>query len=391
MKRKILVYLGVAAVAAVAGIAAWLAAGGAEEVETVRVQRGTIVRAVVDTGYVQAAANHDLYAAQSGRAVRVYVKVGQAVKQGDTLVVLENLDLAMQVEDTRSQLSQAVIAVGGARAAVDRAQAELRDAEENLARTQELFGAEAASQVELDKARLQVAVCEQSVKEHTSRLESALAQQAGLSQSLAQLEAKERQLVVRSPVSGTVLELPVKQDQVVTPGTLLSTVAAVDQLEVKADILSDDLGEVKVGQTAAVTAPVLGGKTLEGRVTKIYPQAEEKTSALGVVQRRVPVIIALNDPANLKPGFEVRVAIETLTRQDVLVLPREAVRTTEDGRKEVMAVVDGQVRYRLVETGIADQLNVEIVSGLKVGDEIVRDGSLDLPENARVKTAETNR
>lgn len=390
MKRKILVYLGVA-VAAVAGTAAWLAAGGTEEVGTVQVQIGTIVRAVVDTGYVQAAANHDLYAAQSGRAVRVYVKVGQAVKKGDTLVVLENLDLAMQVEDTRSQLSQAVIAVGGARAAVDRAQAELRDAEENLARTQELFGAEAATQVELDKARLQVEVCGQSVKEHTSRLESALAQQAGLRQSLEQLEAKERQLVVRSPVSGTVLELPVKQDQVVAPGTLLATVAAVNQLEVKADILSDDLGEVKVGQSATVTAPVLGGKALEGRVTKIYPQAEEKTSALGVVQRRVPVIIALNDPANLKPGFEVRVAIETLTRQDVLVLPREAVRTTEDGRKEVMAVVDGQVRYRLVETGIADQLNVEIVSGLKAGDEIVRDGSLDLPENARVKTAETNR
>lgn len=391
MKRKILVYLGVAAVAAVAGIAAWLAAGGAEEVETVRVQRGTIVRAVVDTGYVQAAANHDLYAAQSGRAVRVHVKVGQAVKQGDTLVVLENLDLAMQVEDTRSQLSQAVIAAEGARAALERAQAELRNAKENLARIQELFGAEAASQVELDKARLQVEVCEQSVKEHTSRLESALAQQAGLSQSLEQLEAKERQLVVRSPVSGTVLELPVKQDQVVTPGTLLATVAAVDQLEVKADILSDDLGEVKVGQIATVTAPVLGGKALEGRVTKIYPQAEEKTSALGVVQRRVPVIIALNDPANLKPGYEVRAAIETLTRQDIPVVPREAVRTTDDGRKEVMAVVDGQVRHRLVETGIADQLNVEIVSGLEAGDEIVRDGSLDLPDKTRVKPVETDR
>lgn len=387
MKRKIMVYLGIAAVA-LAGIAAWWRTGSAEEVETVRVRQGSIVRAVVETGYVQAATSYDLHATQNGRVARVPVKIGQPVKKGETLVVLENLDLAMQIDGVRSQLSQAAIAAEGARAALERAQAELRDAKENLARIQELFEAEAATQVELDKARLQVEICEQSVKEQSSRLDSALAQEAGLRQSLEQLEAKERQLVVQSPVAGTVLSLPVKQEQVVNPGALLATVAVPDRLEVKADILSDDLGEVKVGQRATVIAPVLGGKTLVGKVTKIYPQAEEKTSALGVVQRRVPVIIALSDPANLKPGFEVRVAIETLSRQDVLVVPREAVRTMDDGRKEVMVVVGGQLRHRLVETGIADQINVEIVSGLKAGDEVVRDASLDLQENARVKPVE---
>ncbi|MEW6182135.1 MAG: efflux RND transporter periplasmic adaptor subunit [Bacillota bacterium] len=384
MKRKTWIYLGIA-VLVVAGIAAAAGARGGKELETVRVKKGNIVREVADTGYVQAAESYDLHATQNARVAEVPVKVGQTIAQGRSLVVLENLDLAMQIDDVRSRLSQAAIAAEGARAGLGRAEAELRDANDNLARVQELLEAEAASQLEYDKARLQAEVCAESVKELSSQLDGIIAQGAGLRKTLAQLEAKERQLVVRSPLAGTVLDLPVKQEQVVGPGTLLAIVAAPDQLEVKADILSDDLGEVKTGQRAAVTAPVLGDKTLSGHVVKIYPRAEEKTSALGVVQRRVPVIIALDYADALKPGYEVRVAIETLRRENVLVLPRESVRTWEDGRREVIAVVGGHVRYRLVETGISGQNNIEITGGLKAGDLVILDGSLDLAENAKVE------
>jgi HlyD family secretion protein len=122
-----------------------------------------------------------------------------------------------------------------------------------------------------------------------------------------------------------------------------------------------------------------------GEVQKIYPQAEEKTSALGVIQRRVPVIITLPSPANLKPGYEVRVAIETMSRQDVLVLPRESVRTREDGQKEVMVVANKRIQHRLIKTGISNQDNVEITGGLTTDELVVRDGSLDLSEKTRVK------
>jgi HlyD family secretion protein len=195
--------------------------------------------------------------------------------------------------------------------------------------------------------------------------------------------------MVKSPTDGTVLNLPVKQEEVVNSGALLAVLAAAGQLEVKADILSDDLGEVRVGQKVSITAPVLGGKKLAGAVKKIYPSAEEKESALGVIQRRVPVIITLPDPDVLKPGYEVRVAIETLTREDVLVLPREAVRTTGDGLKEVMVVTQqGQVQRRTVQTGLSDQENIEITGGLESGEMIVMDAGLDLKEKTRVKPVE---
>lgn len=408
MKKRKKIYLGagILVVLAMSIIGTVLFSDG-KEVETVQVRQGSIIRTLVDNGYVQPTTSYDLQATQDARVDRVLVEKGQPVKQGQTLVVLENLDLAMQINEVRSQLSQAKTTADGTRAAVERAQIELKDAgertqgenfdraielkdaKENFDRAQELFQAGAITRVEYDKAKQQVEICRQSLNEQNYRLENVLAQIAGLNQSLRQLTAKEQQLVVKSSVNGTVLSLPVKREQVLSPGALLASIGVPDHLEVKADILSDDLAEVKVGQKATITAPVLDQKVLKGKVKQIYPRAEEKQSALGIIQRRVPVIIALNDQANLKPGFEVKVAIETLNRQDVLILPREAICTTKDDQKEVLAVVNGRVQRRTVRTGISDHENIEITSGLTAGEMVVRDGSLDLKEKEKVKAVGT--
>ena len=384
MKRKNVIYLVLAVLAALA-LAAWSYASSGTEVETVQARQGSIVRAVTDTGYVQSAINYDIHATQSARVVEVPVETGQIVVTGQPLAVLENLDLAVQISDVRSQISQAAVAASGARTAMERLQLELKDSQDNLARSEVLYKAGAISQVDYDKAKLQAETNQKIINEQNSILESALTQEAGLNQSLQQLSAKEGQLVVKSPVDGIVLALPVKQEQVVSPGTLLANVAVSAQLEVKADILSDDLADVKIGQRVSITAPVLGQRVLVGEVQKIYAQAEERTSALGVLQRRVPVIITLPNSANLKPGYEVRAAIETMSRQDVLVLPRESVLTREDGQKEVMVVVNKRIQHQIVKTGISDQDYVEITGGLTEDELVVRDGSLDLAEKTRVK------
>ncbi|TEB12628.1 Macrolide export protein MacA [Pelotomaculum sp. FP] len=388
MKRKRRIYVWGGIALAVLAVAAQLLMRGGQEVAAVKVQTGSVNRTVTDSGYVQPASDFNIHATQTARVTQVVAEAGQPVKQGETLVVLENLDLSLQISDTQSQIAQAGNTAAGARAALERLNLELKDASDNLDRIQELFEGGAVSRADYDKAVLLVETCRQNLNEQSSKLDSALAQEAGLRQTLSQLSAKEGQLVVKSPTDGMVLNLPVKQEEVVNSGALLAVLAAAGQLEVKADILSDDLREVRVGQKVSITAPVLGGEKLAGEVKKIYPSAEEKESALGVIQRRVPVIITLPDPDVLKPGYEVRVAIETLTREDVLVLPREAVRTTGDGHKEVMVVTQGQVQRRTVQTGLSDQENIEITGGLESGEMIVRDGGLDLKEKAKVKPVE---
>jgi len=359
---------------------------GGVEAETVQVGTGDIIQAVEDTGYVQPATKYDLQATQNAKIIRVPVNNGQRVAKGQTLVILENLDLAMQVTDTRALLNQTAAAISASQAAVDRTQLELKNAEENFARTRQLFEAGASTTVDFEAAQLKVETIKQSLKEQNLLLESTRAQEAGLSKALQNLNRKESQLVLQSPVDGEILNLPAQPEQVVNPGTLLASVAVAGKMEIKADILSDDLGVLSLGQRVQVTAPVLNAKVLTGKVVEIYPQAEEKQSALGVIQRRVPVIIILDDFANLKPGYEVKVAIETSARQGVIIIPREAVRTLKEGTKEVMVVLDNRVAHRTVQTGIGDRENIEITKGLKAGEVLIRDGSLDLKQNARVKS-----
>ncbi|RJX21247.1 MAG: efflux RND transporter periplasmic adaptor subunit [Ammonifex sp.] len=384
MKQIVKIVLVVGILAAVVIAVTALAFSG-KAVEIVQVSKGCIVCEVAEDGYVQSATSRNIHSTQIARVVQVPVETGQHVKKGQTLAVLENLDLSVQISEVRSQLAQAETAAGGARAALEKSRLALQDARDNMARVQELFKEEAVSKVECDKAQLQVETAEQSVYEQSSRLQSIEAQAAGLSQSLSELTAKERQLVVKSPVDGTVLELPVKPEQVMLPGALVASVAAPNQLEVKADILSDDLADVKVGEKVNITAPFLDKRVLVGEVKQIYPRAEEKQSALGIIQRRVPVIVSLPDPADLKPGYQIRVAIQTLRKENVLLLPREAVCTTGDGSKEVMVVTNNRIRHRTVTTGLSDQDRIEITSGLKAGDLVVRDGSLNIKEKSKVR------
>jgi len=175
------------------------------------------------------------------------------------------------------------------------------------------------------------------------------------------------------------------EGQVIMPGAALAGIAASEELEVRVDVLSDDIAEVAEGQSASITSTALEDKVLTGQVTKVYPQAEEKTSALGVIQRRVPVIIRLEDVQNLKPGYEVRVAINTVKKENVVILPRDAIRTNADNQQEVMAVENNKIIIRTVETGIYDSDNIEIIKGLDKGVIVVKDADTQLAEGTKVK------
>ncbi|WP_031516888.1 efflux RND transporter periplasmic adaptor subunit [Desulfofalx alkaliphila] len=378
-----------AAGALVLALAVFIASStGGVEVDTVPAVIGEIRQTVKDTGYVQPANYHRLFAEQQAKVVDVPVKTGATVSEGQTLVVMSNQDLEIQISEYRSRLSQASASVKAARAAVEQTRIRLNDAVNHLQRMEKLHQAGAATQVEYEDARLAVEGYRHMLEEQNSMLENSLAQEAGLNELIGQLSSKEQQLVVKSPVDGIVLELAVKEDQIVSLGQHLITVSTRDQMEVQADILSDDLANVKVGQRVKVSSLGLGNQVLAGKVKEIYPQAEERVSALGVIQRRVPVIISLEETANLQPGYEVTVAIETMSRNNVVIIPRESLRTSADGKREVLVVKDGRVKIQQVTTGIEDSDKVEITNGLKEGDIIIRDGGINLSQGSKVKLIE---
>ncbi len=368
-----------------AGIIYYYTSAGTQ-VETANVVRGDIEQLVVDTGYVQAVDEADLYAQQMAKINSLPVFVGDRVVKGQVLVVMESQDLAMGTDQIQVQLSLAQATAAAAEAAVQRGKMDVDDAQKNFDRINELYKAGAVSQVDYDQALSQLAKYQQIYKEQSENLSSARQQIGSYQSMLNSSRQKEQSLQVKSTRDGVLMHLPVRVGEVVTPGMLLATVAQAEMLEIKADILSDDLGKIQIGQKVRIAAPVLAGEILNGEITKIYPQAEERQSALGVVQRRVPVIITLTSMGNLKPGYEVRVSIVTAGQDGVLLIPRQAVISGTGGEKQVMSVVDGRIRLKTITTGAYDSQNIEVSEGLSQDDVIVKDASTPLGNNARVKT-----
>lgn len=356
------------------------------EVETADVNRGGIEHTVVDTGYVQAVNQTDIFVTQGGRVASLLVSVGQNVEQGQVIMILDNQDLKMGTAQLQIQLSQANAAISAAEASLQQSDLDLADVQAQYNRSQELLKAGAISQTEFDAVRLLLEKTQAGIEAQQQSLKSAQEQVRNYQSLLNSSRQKEGELQIKSPMKGIIMQLPVQQEDVVGYGTLLARVAPPGDLEVKVDILSDDLGEVQIGQKARITAPVLGDQVLEGEVTKIYPQAEEKQSALGVIQRRVPTILKLSNTGNLKPGYEARVTIVTGGKDNVLLIPREALITSAKGDKEVMVVANNRIVLKSVSTGLYDSKNVEITEGLKEGEQIVKDGSVVLKANSRVKT-----
>jgi len=357
-----------------------------EEMDTVRVVKGEVSSGVEEDGYVQPLEDRNFYATQTARITELPVEAGDGVSRGQVLINMANPDLDVILAETRAYWRQSEKSRDGYEAAAASLRLLLVDERRNLERYRKLFEAGALSRTEMEQSSLRVERYAKDLIEAEARLASVSALSMGLQQQVLELERKHAELTLISPIDGYILELPVKKEQVVMAGEFLVALGVKDEMEIRSDVLSDSLGGVRVGSRVRITAPILGDFAQEGHVQKIYPLAEEKVSPLGVAQRRVPVIIAFPVSELLKPGYEVRVFIETSRREDTLILPVESVRT-EDGVRKVFRVEEGRIGVAKVRTGITDRRMVEILEGLEEGDKVVRDASLDPREGKRVRTS----
>lgn len=373
-----------------AGIIALLAAGWGianrgQAVDTVLVSKGVISRTVSETGYVRSLNEYNLEAQQSGQITSLAVKAGQEVKQGQQLMVIENPDIKAAKNQSRAQLVLAQTESTLARQSLSSYRIDLEAAQTHYERQKVLFEAGAVSQADFEQARSSQEKASQLVQQQERYLAQLEEKIAAYSDILRENEGKEADLLINSPTDGTVLDLPVKQGTVITPGALLCQIGTPELLEIQVDLLGDQMRDVQVGQPVFVSSPVLGSATLAGKIKEIRPRAYVKISALGVEQRRVPVIITLNDPGLLKPGYEVQVVIQTAHREGVLMVSRESVRNLGEAGYQVMKVKDKRIQHQKIEPGIKNQDYIEVVQGLQEGDVIVKDGSAQLPEKTTVK------
>ena len=347
------------------------------EVEVQAVELRTVSSRVKATGEITPETRVDISAKVVGEIINLPVVEGQDVRSGQLLLEIES-DLY------ESARNQARAAVRQAEVSVRRQEVQLADARRNMRRTKELIEDGLVSQEALDTAQLALDTAMVEVE----------AQQHSVEQYRSGLQRAEDDLArttIRSPMDGTVIQLNAEQGETVVPGStnlpgsVIMTVADMSLLLAEVEVSEVDVVNVALGQEAEVKVDALGTEPQKGHVVEIATSGRRDPTQ-GTIRFRVKV--ALDDPdPSLRPAMTAKVDILTATSSDAMTAPIQAVvkRTFDDQGEEVKGtaakgieesevvyvIVDGEAAARVVETGISDQLYVEIIDGLIDGQEVI--------------------
>ena len=314
-----------------------------------------------------------------GRLLRVDIEPGERVSAGAVVGTLlpaapAPLDSRARAE-AEARMAAARAAVDGAIAARDQAATESAAAETELGRHRELDAARLLARDRLEAVETAATVKASALRAADASVRSARqelrAAEAVLVSSTPE-KAGGGPILLRAPVTGTVLRRLRESESIVPAGEPLLEIGDTAQLEIVSDLLSTDAVKVSPGQPVQLEG--WGGRDLCGAVRRVEPGGFTKVSALGVEEQRVNVIIDLDNApgrtANLGDGYRVEVSIVIWERSDVLKIPISSL--FRDGDQwRVFVVEAGRAIARTVTIGERNSLEAEVLSGLDAGQQVI--------------------
>jgi len=378
---------GLAILAAVAILAAFVSRrDDGVPVRIAEVEQGKIRSVVSTNGKIETVNNFEAHAPQATSVQRVLAKEGDPVKKGQLLVVLDDADALAQAARAQTQLKTAqadlaAIERGGIQEDVlnldlqlVRARTDLDSAKHNLDALKKLQQQGAASTGEVREAENNLARANAQVEflrqKQTKRYSNAEVARVHAQQAEAQAAYNAAQDIlaksnVRAPFDGIVYSLPVKQGGFVNSGDLLLQVADLRKVAVRAFVDEPDVARLAPGDPIEITWDAVPGRIWHATVTSVPSTVRLRGS------RNVGETTSVVDNKDLKllPNINVSVAIVAAEHDNVLVVPREAVRT-DDSTPYVLQVVGHQLKRRNVETSLSNLTQVEIARGLSAKDVI---------------------
>lgn len=354
------------------------------QVRTTQVHQGKIRSVISTNGKIEPVNNFEAHAPIATSVQRVLVKEGASVKQGQLLVVLDDADARTQAARAQTLLkaAQADLAAterGGNQEemlSLDnqlvKARTDRDSAKHNLEALKKLEQQGSASSGEvreaentLARADAQLEFLKQKQTRRYSNAEVAHVQ-AQRAEAQAAYDAAQDKLAkssVRAPFDGIVYSLPVKQGGFVNSGDLLLQMANLRQVLVRAFVDEPDVARLASGDPIEITWDAVPGRLWQATVTSV-PSTVKVRSARNVGET---TSIVDNRDLKLLPNINVGVTIITAEKDNVLVVPREAVRA-DDSQPYVLQVVGHQLKRRNVETALSNLTQVEIKNGLSAND-----------------------
>jgi HlyD family secretion protein len=377
------------------------------DVQTARVSRQNLTAFITSNGVAEPIAPFIARAQFATFVSSVNATEGETVHKGQLILTLD--DAAVKAELAKAQVdllaAQAQLRnaqAGGPPDELAQVNGDIRKAQidvASLTKQQEelkrLVAGKAATQEELDQNQAKLAQA-QAALETAQQKKAALAAAANVNLESATLQAQHDRDLIRSyqgdvrsatviaPADGTLYSLPVTAGQYVVVGKPLVQIADLRRIRVRAFVDEPDLGWLAPGQPITITWDALPGRVWTGQTETVPKQVVQREV------RSVGEVLCSVDNAKLEliPGVNVDVKIEVRQRNNVLAVPRGAVRT--DGSQHFVFVVEsGVLHKRPIEVGIASATDYEVTSGLKEGERVAIAGGVVLRDGMQVNPVET--
>lgn len=374
--------------------------GKGEEVNVsvVSAEKKTIVEKVSESGVLKPVIEVPIAPDVSGEIIQLNVYEGQKVKAGDLLAIIKP-------DNYQSALAQVIASLNSSKADYAQALANIKQMEANVlqdsinyARNKTLYAKKAIPLTELQATEFKYKIslanldaAKQSAQASYYRIKSAQA-------SVKQAQENLNQTNIYASMDGTITELQVEKGQRVVgtatmAGTEMMKIADLSRMEVVVDINENDIVNVHIGDSAKIEVDAFPGKTFYGKVTQIAYAA--KNDNIGTTDQITNFEVKVEISAEsykftkassekmpqstllFRPGMTSLVDIFTNKKENVISVPIQSVTVDKslkdnDKQQEIVYLYnDGKVKKVNVKTGISDDENIEILSGLKKGQKLV--------------------
>jgi HlyD family secretion protein len=402
---------------------------------TTEVIRARDLEAIVSaSGKIQPKRLVNISADTSGRVVDLAVNEGDRVKRGQFLLQIDPKSLSTRVESGTASVRAAEASLEQMRQAVQTAHVQLEQAQQTLARQQELWRQQLNTRDALERAQNDMKAAESSVAEREKQL---AAQQARISQERAGLESARYDLSkvrIESPIDGIVTRRNIQEGETAVigtmnnAGTVLLTLADMSVIQAEIEVDETNIPMVALQQKARVTIDAFPDRVFNGHVTEIGNSPIQTSTAgqAGTQATNFKVVVVIDEPVpEVRPGFTCTADITTATRTNVTAVPIPAVAVRElvydahgqivkppvdnrrraantppppppelkpgETRKETEGVFvyrEGKTEFLPIKIGIAGEKYFEVVDGLKPDDQVITgpyNSIRTLTEGAEVK------
>jgi len=336
-------------------------------VKTMAARQDRIVRTIEFSGVIVPNHTLSIYSKVAGQATTVTSDVGDRVRAGQLLVQIDTKELNAQLAVAEAAASGVSDQAGSVKTSLETARLNMEMAQRSYDRTKTLLDTKVVTQSQLDDAQTKLDLAKAAFDTASHQYQTVSG--SGIAQAQAQVNLIRVQIsnsTITSPIDGIVTNRNINPGEITSVSSPLFTVADVATLKLQGNVSQDDVVRMQVGDAVKVIVDALSTRPYSGRIDQVGPIA----AATG---QYFPVVVSLRNDGKLLAGMTAKASMNWTSPPGVVV-PLSAVTDPHDGTASVFVVSDGRAHKRDVTLGPRNDSEVQVTSGVAVGEMVATSG-----------------